>query len=65
MAQVMALTAPTALGLFGASSHEPFHADGEKRTMAVTECSDQNPPQRRRNLLTCSPRTVEQVKSNG
>ena len=28
MAQSIALTAPTALGLFGASSHEPFHADG-------------------------------------
>jgi hypothetical protein len=31
MAQVIALTAPIALGLSGASFHEPFHADGEKR----------------------------------
>ena len=28
MAQSIALMAPTALGLFGASSHESFHADG-------------------------------------
>jgi hypothetical protein len=28
MAQANALTAPAALGLFCASSHEPFHADG-------------------------------------
>jgi hypothetical protein len=28
MAQVVALKAPTALGLSGASFHEPFHADG-------------------------------------
>ena len=28
MAQAIALTAPAALGLSGASSHETFHADG-------------------------------------
>jgi hypothetical protein len=54
MTQVIALTAPAALGLFGASSHEPFHADGEKQVAPVTERSDQNLPKRRRNLLTCS-----------
>ena len=32
MAQAIALTAPAALGLFGVSFHEPFHADGEKLT---------------------------------
>ena len=42
MAQVIALTAPAALGLFGASSHEPFHADGGQRSIAVTERSGQN-----------------------
>jgi len=54
IARVIALTARTALGLFGASFHEPFHADGEKRAVAVTECSDRNVSQRRRNWLTCS-----------
>jgi hypothetical protein len=39
MTQAIALTAPAALGLFGASSHEPFHADGGQESMAVTECS--------------------------
>jgi len=61
MAQSIALMAPTALGLFGASSHEPFHADGRQWSMAVTERGDQNPPQRRRNLTTSSNTTVEQV----
>jgi len=32
MARVIALKALTALGLFGASFHEPFHEDGKKRT---------------------------------
>jgi hypothetical protein len=50
MARVIALTAPTALGLFGASFHEPFHADGGQRPMAITERSDQNRPQRRPRL---------------
>ena len=59
MAQSLALMAPTALGLFGASSHEPFHADGGQKSMAVTERSGQTPPQRRRNL-PWSGRTVEQ-----
>jgi carbonic anhydrase/acetyltransferase-like protein (isoleucine patch superfamily) len=45
MAQSTALMAPTALGLFGASSHEPFHADGGQRSMAVTERSGKTPPQ--------------------
>jgi len=31
MARVIALTAPAALGLFDASFHEAFHADGEKQ----------------------------------
>ena len=31
MAQSIALMAPTALGLFGASSHEPFDADGGQK----------------------------------
>lgn len=31
MAQVIALTALAALGLSGASLHEPFHADGGQR----------------------------------
>ena len=61
MAQSIALMAPTAaLGLFGASSHEPFDADGGQKSMAVTERSGQTPPQRRRNL-PWSGRTVEQV----
>jgi hypothetical protein len=48
MAQEIALTAPAALGLFCASSHEPFHADGGQKSMAVTERGGQKPPQRRR-----------------
>jgi hypothetical protein len=47
MAQVIALTALAALGLSGATFHEPFHADSEQRAMAVTERSNQNMPQRR------------------
>jgi hypothetical protein len=62
MAQVMALTAHTALGLFNASSHEPFHANGGQRPMAVTERSDQNRPQRCRRLEDdMSDKTVEQL----
>ena len=52
IARVIALTAHTALGLFGASFHEPFHANGEKGAVAVTECSDRNVSQRHRNWLT-------------
>jgi hypothetical protein len=63
MAQSIALMAPTALGLFGASSHVPFHADGGQKSMAVTECSGQT-PQRRRNL-PWSGRTVEQDSRTG
>ena len=47
MPQVIALMAPAALGLSGATFHEPFHADIEQRAMAVTERSNQNVPQRR------------------
>jgi hypothetical protein len=46
MARVIALTAPTARGLFCASSHEPSHADGGREPVAVTERSGQEPPQR-------------------
>jgi hypothetical protein len=52
MAQVIALTAPAALGLSGASFHEPFYAEGGNDLWPVTERSDQNPPQRHRNLTT-------------
>ena len=61
MAHVIALTAPAVLGLSSAPFHEPFHADGGQRPMAVTERSDQKPTQRSRNLTTWSDRTVEQV----
>ena len=44
MALSIALMALTALGLFGASSHESFHADGGQRPIAVTERSNQNRP---------------------
>jgi hypothetical protein len=60
MAQAITLAAPAAQGLFCASSHEPFHADGGQESTTVTERSGQKPPQRRRNLLW-SDRTVEQV----
>ena len=60
MAQVIAVTAPAALALFGVSFHESFHADSRQRPMAVTDRSGQNPPQRRRNSIW-SDRTVEQV----
>ena len=60
MTQAIALTAPAALGLFCASSHEPFHAHGGQESMAVTERSRQKPPQRRRDL-PWSDRTVDQV----
>jgi hypothetical protein len=52
--------APAALGLSGASSHEPFHADGGQKSMAVTERSGQKTPPRRRDL-PWSNRTVAQV----
>jgi hypothetical protein len=50
MARAIALTAPIALGLSGASFHEPFHADSGRRPMAIIERSDQNRPQRRPRL---------------
>jgi hypothetical protein len=50
MARAIALTAHAALGLSDAPFHESFHADGRQCPMVLTECSDQNPPQRRRNL---------------
>jgi hypothetical protein len=40
MAQVIALMAPVALGLSGATFHEPFHAGGMWRPMIVTKRSD-------------------------
>jgi hypothetical protein len=46
MARVIALTAPTAPGLFCASSHEPSHADGGRESVAVTERSGQEPSRR-------------------
>jgi hypothetical protein len=64
MAQAIALMASAALGLFSASSHEPFHADGGQEFMAVTERSRQTPPQRRRDL-PCSDRTVDQDSRSG
>ena len=64
MAQSIALMALTALGLFGPSSHEPFHADGGQKSTAVTERSGQTLPQRRRNL-PWSDRAVEQVDHGG
>ena len=45
MAQIIALMALAALGLSGASFHEPFHAGGEQQSMAMTERSRQYPPQ--------------------
>jgi hypothetical protein len=60
MTQAVALTAPAALGLFCASSHEPFHAHGGQESMAVTERSGQKPPQRRHDL-PWSDRTVDQI----
>ena len=47
-ARAIALMAPTALGLLGVSSHEPFHADDKGTPIAVTERSDLNRPQWRR-----------------
>lgn len=60
MARVIALTAPTALGLFCASSHEPSHADGGQESVIVTERSGQEPP-RRCCDLPWSDRTVNVV----
>ena len=57
MARAIALTTLAALGLSGAPFHEPFRADGRQRSATVTQCSYQNPPQRRRNLTTQSNRT--------
>jgi hypothetical protein len=42
MAHVIALEALATLGLTGASFHEPFHADGKRRFMNITEGSDRN-----------------------
>ena len=61
MTQVIALTALAALGLPRAPVHEPVHADSGQWPMTVTERSDQNSPQQRRNLTTWPDRTVEQV----
>jgi hypothetical protein len=61
MARLIASMALVALGLSGASFHEPFPADGRQRSMTVTERSDRYPPQRHGNLTTRSNRTVEQV----
>ena len=47
MTQAIALKALAALGLFCASSHEPFHANGGQASMAATERGGQRPPQRR------------------
>ena len=52
MAQVIAGISLVALGLLGASFHEPFHTDGGQRPMAVTKSSDQDRTQRRRTLKT-------------
>lgn len=66
MTQVIALTAPAALGLFCASSHEPFHAHGGQESIAVTERSGQKPPQRRHDSdLPSSDRTVDQDSRSG
>jgi hypothetical protein len=56
MTQAIALKAPSALGLFCASSHEPFHAHGRQESMVVTERSGKKPPQ-----LPWSDSTVDQV----
>jgi len=60
MAPAIALTAPAALGLFCASSHESFQAGGGQKSMAITERSGQKPPQRRRES-PWSDITVDQV----
>jgi len=39
MEQAIALSAPAALGLSGASFHEPFHANGPATIHGVTERS--------------------------
>jgi len=49
IAQTIALMAPAALALSGASFHELFHTDGGRRAMAVTERSSRT----RRSGATC------------
>jgi hypothetical protein len=58
MAQVIARMAVAALGLSGASFHEPFHAGVRQWPTTVTERSDRNRPQRHRNLTIRSNRTL-------
>jgi hypothetical protein len=54
MAQVIARMAPAALGLSSAPVHEPVHANGGQRPVAITERGVQNPSQRCHNLTTLS-----------
>ena len=42
MAQAIAPMALAALGVSGETFHEPFHANGRQRSMAVTDCSELN-----------------------
>ena len=64
MAQAIALMDVTTLELFGGSFHEPFHADGRGTPIAVTERSDLNRPQRRRDEEDMARRAVEQLLWN-
>ena len=60
MAQVIALTAPAALGLFCASSHEPFHAHSGQESMAVTGRSGRS---RRSGAAVCRGPTGQSIRS--
>ncbi len=63
MAQVITLIASVALGISGASFHEPFHADGRQRSMTVTERSHRDLSQRFPSLTMWSDGAFETAES--
>jgi hypothetical protein len=60
MTQAIALTAPAALGLSCAPSHEPFHARGGQEPMAVTQRSSRS---RRNGAAICHGPTGQSIRS--
>jgi len=61
MPRVIALTALAALGLFCASSHEPFHAHGGQGSMVVTERSGRS---RRNGAAICHGPTGQSIRTS-
>jgi hypothetical protein len=64
MTWAIALTAFVTLGLSGDPVHEPVHAGGENRPMAVTSAVTRTHRSGDANLSTCPMGQVERVKPN-